>query len=157
MKGFKLLILLTVLLLSDYALAQIPSCPCDTAELSNGLTGNEIVELLCPGGELGEGIHSEASPNSVSIVQLDPPMIGYAAFAAGENLCSLGLGGASEVAIVLNDLEFENCKARLIEGCNLLSKPIPTLSQWGLIATAGILGITGLFFTMRRRKAAANS
>lgn len=33
--------------------------------------------------------------------------------------------------------------------------PIPTLSEWGLIAMAGILGIFGLLFALRRRKAAA--
>ncbi|MCK5392109.1 MAG: IPTL-CTERM sorting domain-containing protein [Deltaproteobacteria bacterium] len=31
---------------------------------------------------------------------------------------------------------------------------VPTLSQWGLIAMAAILGIVG-FMVMRRRKAAA--
>jgi hypothetical protein len=35
-----------------------------------------------------------------------------------------------------------------------LSRPIPTLSQWGLIAMAGILGLAGLLIA-RRRKAAA--
>ena len=32
---------------------------------------------------------------------------------------------------------------------------IPTLSEWGLIAMAGILGIAGFMVVMRRRKAAA--
>ncbi len=32
--------------------------------------------------------------------------------------------------------------------------PIPTMSEWGLIAMAGVLGIVG-FMVMRRRKAAA--
>ncbi len=32
--------------------------------------------------------------------------------------------------------------------------PIPTLSEWGLIAMAGVLGIAG-FLIIRRRKAAA--
>lgn len=32
--------------------------------------------------------------------------------------------------------------------------PIPTLSQWGLIAMAGILGVIGLIVAARRRKAA---
>lgn len=32
---------------------------------------------------------------------------------------------------------------------------IPTLSEWGLIAMAGIMGLVGLFIVMRRRKAAA--
>lgn len=32
-----------------------------------------------------------------------------------------------------------------------LVRPIPTLSEWGLIATAGILGLTGLYAVRRRR------
>jgi len=36
----------------------------------------------------------------------------------------------------------------------LESTPVPTLSEWGLITMAGILGIIG-FFAARRRKAAA--
>lgn len=152
MKGFNLLILLTVLFISDYAFAQIPSCRCDEEELSNGLTGNEIVELLCPGGDLGQRVHSEAFPNSVSIVQLDPPNTGYGAFTTGsENLCTLSSGGAAEVVIVITDQEFENCKARLIAGCSLLRKPIPTLSEWGLIAMAGALGIIALIAARRRK------
>ena len=33
-------------------------------------------------------------------------------------------------------------------------QPIPTLSEWGLIAMAGVLGIVG-FMVMRRRKVTA--
>ncbi|MCH7519378.1 MAG: IPTL-CTERM sorting domain-containing protein [Candidatus Dadabacteria bacterium] len=36
----------------------------------------------------------------------------------------------------------------------VLPEPIPTLSEWGLIAMAGILGIVG-FMVMRRRKVSA--
>jgi len=35
------------------------------------------------------------------------------------------------------------------------ARPIPTLSELGLIATAGILGLVGLFTALRRRKATA--
>ncbi len=35
-----------------------------------------------------------------------------------------------------------------------IARPIPTLSEWGLIAMAGVLGIVG-FLAVRRRKAAA--
>ncbi|MGH7849215.1 MAG: IPTL-CTERM sorting domain-containing protein, partial [Thermodesulfobacteriota bacterium] len=35
------------------------------------------------------------------------------------------------------------------------SDPIPTLSEWGLIAMAGVMGIVGLFIVMRRRKVTA--
>ena len=38
--------------------------------------------------------------------------------------------------------------------CFDVPRPIPTLSEWGLIAMAGILGIVG-FMVIRRRKAAA--
>lgn len=34
------------------------------------------------------------------------------------------------------------------------SNPIPTLSQWGMIAAAAGLGLVGVFFAVRRRKAA---
>ncbi|HSC34138.1 MAG TPA: IPTL-CTERM sorting domain-containing protein [Thermodesulfobacteriota bacterium] len=36
-----------------------------------------------------------------------------------------------------------------------VTNPIPTLSEWGLIAMAGILGMIGLFAVMRRRKVTA--
>jgi hypothetical protein len=35
------------------------------------------------------------------------------------------------------------------------ARPIPTLSEWGLIGMAGILGMIGLFAAMRRRKVTA--
>ena len=38
---------------------------------------------------------------------------------------------------------------------NSFTRPIPTLSEWGLIAMAGILGIFGLFAALRRRKVRA--
>jgi hypothetical protein len=38
--------------------------------------------------------------------------------------------------------------------CTGLVNEVPTLSEWGLIATAGILGIAG-FMVIRRRKATA--
>jgi IPTL-CTERM motif len=38
--------------------------------------------------------------------------------------------------------------------CNALPSNVPTLSEWGLIAMAGILGIVG-FMVMRRRKLTA--
>jgi len=35
------------------------------------------------------------------------------------------------------------------------SNPIPTLSEWGLIAMAGVIGIAGFIVVMRRRKVTA--
>ena len=34
-------------------------------------------------------------------------------------------------------------------------RPIPTLSEWGMIAAAGGLGLVGVFFAIRKRKARA--
>jgi hypothetical protein len=43
---------------------------------------------------------------------------------------------------------------RSICPCEILPKNIPTLSQWGVIAMAGILGIVGFIMVIRRRKVA---
>ena len=58
--------------------------------------------------------------------------------------------------IIINDLTYtwENCEL-LVNELNpvRMTRPIPTLSQWGLIAMAGVLGIVGLI-AVRRRVAA---
>ncbi|MGH7849210.1 MAG: IPTL-CTERM sorting domain-containing protein [Thermodesulfobacteriota bacterium] len=153
MKGFILFTILSVLFVSDYAFAQV--CPCDTLETPNGTTGNDIVELLCPGGELAEGAISEInqdaviiqsiSENAAYLVQVIPGATGCAIFAGGGGD---GTETTLEEALV--------CRERLIERCDLARiSPIPTLSEWGMIAMAGVLGAIGLYAAMRRRKAAA--
>lgn len=59
-------------------------------------------------------------------------------------------------SIVINNLFYEWEEFEFIE-CNIAGgfiSPVPTLSQWGLIAMAGVLGIVG-YLVMRRRKVAA--
>ena len=60
-------------------------------------------------------------------------------------------------SVVINGItyEWENCEL-LVPQLNGVRevKPIPTLSQWGLIAMAGVLGMIGLL-AIRRRKVAA--
>jgi hypothetical protein len=153
MKRFSFLVLLAVLFVSNYALAQIPSCPCDNLELKNGTIGNDIVEILCPGGELGEGANYELTADRVSIrneslsygvFDQDPPF---------EDVCVIFEGIEGNGANI--EQQVEDCRQRLIQGCNLkIINPIPTLSEWGLIAMAGLMGIVG-FIVMRRRKIAA--
>ncbi|MGE3523779.1 MAG: hypothetical protein AB7I96_13020, partial [Candidatus Dadabacteria bacterium] len=70
MKRLGLFLPLAVLFSSAYAHAQ---CPCDSLELSNGLTGNEIVEIVCPGGALGEGSEVFRSIEGVAITLSDFP------------------------------------------------------------------------------------
>jgi hypothetical protein len=153
MKGFKLFILLTVLFISDYAFAQIPSCPCDTLELSNGLTGNEIVDLLCPGGSLGEETIFELTPD---LVLITTDIMGYSVQSSPENglICEFGEDSIGSNGAKLTAQEYENCRTRLIVGCRLNSRTIPTLSEWGLIAMAGALGIVALIVARRRKSTA---
>ena len=68
-----------------------------------------------------------------------------------------GGGGSSYIADVTNS----NTTAGVREGDGLvvltftpIPATIPTLSEWGLVAMAGILGIVG-FLVIRRRKVTA--
>ena len=149
MKSYNLLILLAVLFVSDYAFSQ--TCPCGTAELSDGITGNDIIELLCPGGELGENTQFDLSSDLVDIHN------GSASFTA-ENVdegghCLVVQEGVGDAEFKLTSQEALNCRASVIEGCHLTRHPIPTLSQWGVIAAAAGLGLVGVFYAVRRRKA----
>jgi len=155
MKLPNILILIAVLFLSDYALAQIPECPCDDAELSNGLTGNEIIDIVCPGGSLGVDTGAQLEPGVIRIFLENPPSTTYLTRTNdSNNVCEINTDGVLAVTLQITDEEFQNCTIRLLEGCGLDSQPIPTLSEWGLIAMAGVLAIAGLF-VIRRRKAAA--
>ncbi len=62
----------------------------------------------------------------------------------GEILASCFVDGSGELLIIGESCsELSQCQA-----------PIPTLSEWGLIAMAGVLGIVG-FMIIRRRKVTA--
>ncbi len=150
MKGFSFLILLTILVVSDYALAG--NCPCDTEQLSNGLTGNDIVHIDCPDGQIAEGNIWVLNPGVVAIggeftyqvLSTDPP------------ICEITDFINPPVDVKLTDEQLEGCRARLIQGCKLiLETTIPTLNEWGMMAMAGALGIIGMVVASRRRKAAA--
>ena len=156
MKCSNIFLLLAVLFISDNALAQISTCPCDTATLTNGLTGNDIVELICPDGNLGDDSDSIIDPFILGIVTDIPPKPDYFVEEGfqGNKLCVINADGVLDVTLELTDSEYNNCRRRLVEGCNLNFRPIPTLSQWGIIAMAGLMGIVG-FIVIRRRKVAA--
>lgn len=158
MKRFIFLTLLSVLFVSPYALAQVTSCPCDDLELSNGNTGAEIVGILCPGGSLAAGINSIVDPNLVEIIRSggEKLELGYAVFIEGGTMaCEIFEETIGEDGTKLSDEEYEFCRASLIARCKLLNRNIPTLSEWGMIAMAGVLGMIGLYVASRRRKATA--
>ncbi len=63
------------------------------------------------------------------------------------NNATVGPGNAVGFFQPGNSFEFAQCVF-------ISSAPIPTLSEWGLIAIAGVLGIIGLL-AIRRRKVTA--
>lgn len=158
MKSYTFLTLLSILFVSPYAFAQVTSCPCDTEELPNGNSGNEIVDILCPGGTLAPGNESTVNPEEVQIVRPSGEKLelGYAVFDDGSDLvCSIFEETVDNLGFKLSVEEYEFCRASLIQRCGLLSHNVPTLSEWGMIAMAGVLGMMGLYVAARRRKAAA--
>ena len=134
----------------------IPPCPCDTAELSDGLTGNEIVDIICPGGILSEDSSFILERDEVFIHIDIPPKPDYQVSEnnIGDKHCTINSDGVLHVTIQITDEEYELCRERLILGCNLSARNVPTLSEWGLIAMAAGLGILG-FMVIRRRKVTA--
>ena len=156
MRHYFMLLLLTVSFLPFYATAQEPLCPCDISTLQNGLSGSDIIDLLCPGGSLSSDSEFFLSPTGVVISLSGPPNTDYEVeeINEGEFFCSIDTDGEEPVTLQLIPEDYFSCRQQLIDRCNLLARNIPTLSEWGLIAAAGILGIAGLI-AARRRKAAA--
>ncbi len=156
MKIYNLFILLAVLFVSDYAFSQ--TCPCDTQALPDGTTGNDVIEALCPGGQLGPGTQYVLESNEISQgIIVSNESVNFATFMdiEGGN-CSFGYEGDSPLGIRITGQQAIFCRARVLEACGLNINPIPTLSEWGMIAAAAGLGLVGLFFAVRRRKAYAN-
>lgn len=154
MKRLGLFLPLGVLFLSAYAHAQ---CPCDSLELSNGLTGNEIVEIVCPGGALGEGSEVFRSIEGVAITLSDFPHSDYIVDTnnVGDRLCEINSDGVLPETLQITDEQFLRCSISLVERCGLQNvSNIPTLSEWGLIAMTGLLAGIGAV-ALRRKKSAA--
>lgn len=164
MKKVMLPVLLAVISAAPYAFAQV-SCPCDDAKLPNGNSGDEIVDILCPGGTLAEGNVSVVDPDEVLIRRPggdESLELTYTVFIDnGFNVCAIFEESVGVQDIELTDEEYIDCRRRLILGCNLNGLGngpignIPTLSEWGMMAMAAVLGVCGLIVVARRRKAAA--
>jgi len=65
-------------------------------------------------------------------------------------------GAAAFPIVIIGFFEGESCNEQtgLCTGFMPAPDPVPTLTEWGLIAMAGVLGLAG-FMVIRRRKAAA--
>ena len=69
-------------------------------------------------------------------------------------------GGGVAILDVLKDGWVEECETPSLETFCIVTNlpavsPIPTLSQWGMISAAAGLGLVGVFFAVRRKRAQA--
>lgn len=112
----------------------------DTLTLGSGVDLNRIIEC---GSGFDTITFAMAVPDDLlvfltsQILQLEP---------AGDSITINGLF-----------YEWVDCEllvADLTGGAPVPVRPIPTLSEWGLIAMAGVIGIVGVLFAVRRRVAA---
>lgn len=151
MKAFSILTLLVILFISGYASAQnnVPPCPCDTLTLNTGTTGNDIVETLCPGGQINANFRFDSD-----VVEIFNGDLDYIVSQEKGLFCAISEDHLDEDDLELTDLQYQLCRESLVRRCGLNVNPIPALSEWGMIAAVGILGMTGLFFVARKRKAA---
>ena len=143
-------------------IGMIPSCPCDTAILGNGVNGNEIVEALCPNGLLGPD--SEELNNNEELTlfgiakKLDsPPILSYITGTdnLSMNFCEINVDGEEPVNLPISVQELEMCNERLRAGCGLSLRPpsnVPTLSEWGLLVLGVTLGLISLFVFRKRKQ-----
>jgi hypothetical protein len=123
--------------------------------LPNGVSGNDIIALICPDGELAEGVGFDLTPLVVRVISEDGN--GYSVQNIPDSVaCGIVSMGQGE-GVPITPEEVIVCRVSLIERCGLnvtRVTPIPSMSEWGMIATAAGLGIIGLLITARRKKAA---
>lgn len=112
--------------------------------------GNDIITLGT--GARIEGLISCSSGFDTLIFSMDVPEETLALFSS-----EIAASGLPDGSITINGLfyEWRNCDL-LVNQLNGVRnvRPIPTLSEWGLITMAGVLGIIGLL-AIRRRKVTA--
>ncbi len=100
--------------------------------------------------------------DTVTVTELVPPGWEIASIECieGTNDCGMGVFEPCLTATVDGNSVTFFCEDNDTASCvftnvRVINENIPTLSEWGLIAMAGIMGLVGLFIVMRRRKAAA--
>ena len=157
MKRLNILIIFGLLIIPAYASAEpVPpnECPCDTLNIGE-TNGAEILAEICPSGQLAPDAEFIFNEEIIS-VSLDDPIRGYRAGLIGpmgSPGCGLNIGPAG-VSAGISELELQSCRIHILESCGLgNTRPIPTLSEWGLIAMAGLLGFAGLVVARRKRAA----
>ncbi len=139
-------------------------------------TGSSVVSLLAQ-GERSDVIFDTGNTQDLHIANgvgwyfNDDSVFSWGFVRPGDGVrkenCDIAITGANDERLCwhLNDVGGYRCGAvaglndsqafqRIVFQPAVQTSSIPTLSEWGLMAMAGILAIAGLLF-MRRRKAAA--
>lgn len=155
----------------------LASCPGDKLMLSCRPTGSPTLTLLAQGDrsdvtfDTGDNEDVLHVANGVGWYFNTTTTESWGFVRAGDTVikrnCDIDTSGANDERLCwhLSDVGGYRCGAtenlngsvdfERIVYTETLSRPIPTLSQWGLIAMAGIMGLVGFMVVMRRRKAAA--
>ncbi len=135
--------------------------PADDTTFNFSISGDIVGELNLsdpgdPSTFVGLGID-----DTITITENVPPGWTLASIECIEGTNNCGMGEfvpCLTATVVGNSVTFfceDNDSATCVFTNVRSSDPIPTLSEWGLIAMAGLMAVVGLFIVMRRRKAAA--
>ena len=115
-------------------------------EAINGDSGDDTVKLGTGAVILGKSSGGEDFDTLVFEMEVREEQI--------DSICSQILSlDPNAGSITINGLFYEWIEFEVIK-CEIkpvVGKPIPTLSQWGLIAMVGLIGIAGVLFAVRRR------
>jgi hypothetical protein len=154
----------------------LASCPGERLMLSCRTTGSDTLTLLAQGDrsdvtfDTGDNADVLHIANSVGWYFNTPGTDSWGFVRAGDSVdkrnCDVDTSGANDERLCwhllpggaggyrcgateeLNDsADFE----RIVYASS--GRPIPTLSQWGMIAAAAGLGLVGVFYALKRRKA----
>ena len=150
-------------------------CPGERLMLSCSPTGSSTLALLAQGDrsdvifDTGNSASSLHVANGVGWYFNDTDVFSWGFVREGDNVqkenCDTDTSGANDERLCWHLSDDGGYRCGAITGLNESDSferivytsappPIPTLSQWGVIAMAGILGIAG-YIVMRRRKVTA--
>ena len=141
----------------DSALAQ-GGCGITIAKVAPGGDGTEFTFDLTVDGSgpspfIVRGGEENGGPFKSSVTATELPLSGWA-------LADIECEGTGATSFNITDNGFTaTCDGGGFVTCTFFNapvlRPIPTLSEWGMISASAGLGLIGLFYALRRKRAAA--
>lgn len=136
--------------------------PDDDTPFEFEVTGDQTAEFTLQDPSNPIAVGGMDIDQTVTITELVPPGWELESIECIEGTSNCGMGvfiPCLTATVVGNSVTFfceDNDTASCVfTNVRALNQNIPTLSEWGLIAMAGIMGLVGLFIVMRRRKVTA--